>query len=155
MKYEDYISGGICNEVKSIITKKYNSLKNKLFIPYEDEKPMPFDFTKMGRNELIHCGILALHKFYDNHNNSLPELNDSKSANEILEITKGIYENAKEEKQKWVDNIKKWEDKIILHIANWAKSEISPICSFLGGIFSSRNYKIYRKIYTYKSMVLV
>ena len=134
LKYEDYISGGICEEVKSIITKKYNSFKNKLFIPYEDEKPMPFDFTKMGRNELIHCGILALHKFYDNHNNSLPELNDSKSANEILEITKGIYENAKEEKQKWVDNIKKWEDKIILYIANWTKNEISPICSFLGGI---------------------
>jgi len=134
LKYEDYISGGICEEVKSIITQKYNSFKNKLFIPYEDEKPMPFDFTKMGRNELIHCGILALHKFYDNHNNSLPELNDSKSANEILEIAKGIYENAKEEKQKWVDNIKKWEDKIILNIANWAKSEISPICSFLGGI---------------------
>ena len=134
LKYEDYISGGICEEVKSIITQKYNSFKNKLFIPYEDEKPMPFDFTKMGRNELIHCGILALHKFYDNHNNSLPELNDSKSANEILEIAKGIYENAKEEKQKWVDNTKKWEDKIILHIANWAKSEISPICSFLGGI---------------------
>ena len=44
------ISGSICEEVKSIITKKYNSLKNKLFIPYEDEKPMPFDFTKMGRN---------------------------------------------------------------------------------------------------------
>jgi hypothetical protein len=50
LKYEDYISGGICEEEKSIITKKYNSLKNKLFIPYEDEKPFPFDFTKMGRN---------------------------------------------------------------------------------------------------------
>ena len=47
LKYEDYISGGICEEVKSIITKKYNSFKNKLFIPYEDEKPMPFDFTKI------------------------------------------------------------------------------------------------------------
>ena len=51
-----------------------------------------------------------------------------------MEIAKGIYENAKEEKQKWVDNIKKWEDKIILYIANWTKNEISPICSFLGGI---------------------
>ena len=134
LKYENYISGGICEEVKQTITKKYDSIKDKLFIPYNEEKPLPFDLSKIGRNELIHCGIIALHKFYENHNNSLPELNDSKSANEILEIAKEIYENAKAEKQKWVDNIKKWEDKIILNIANWAKSEISPICSFLGGI---------------------
>jgi len=77
---------------------------------------------------------MTLHEFYDTHNNSLPQLNDSKMVKEILEISLEIYNNAKNLKQKWVDNIKIWEDKIILNLANYAKSEISPIFSFLGDI---------------------
>ena len=52
---------------------------------------------------------------------------------EILEIVKKIYQKGKDEKLIWIDNIK-WDDKIILNLAKLAKSEISPICSFLGGM---------------------
>ena len=62
-------------------------------------------------------------------------------AKEILEISKEIYNKAKNLKQKWVSNIKIWEDKLILNLANWAKSEISPICSFLGGIVAQEIIK--------------
>lgn len=136
LNYEDYISGGICEEVKEAKVIKYHSLRKRLLVPYDDNKSRPntVDFSKIGRNELLHCGIIALHEFYDTHNNSLPQLNDSKMAKEILEISLEIYNNAKKLKQKWVDNIKIWEDKIILNLANYTKSEISPICSFLGGI---------------------
>ena len=136
LNYEKYISGGICEEIKEIIKVNYFPLKERFYSPYigKKNKPSPFDFSKIGRNELIHCGILALHEFYEKNNNSLPQLNNQKSSKEILEIAKNIYKKEKEEKQEWIDNIKVWEDKIILNIANWAKSEISPICSFLGGI---------------------
>ena len=77
---------------------------------------------------------MTLHDFYDTHNNSLPRLNDSKMVKEILEISLEIYNNAKNLKQKWVGDIKICEDKIILNLANYAKSEISPIFSFLGDI---------------------
>ena len=96
-------------------------------------KPKSFDLSKNGISELIHREILAIHEFYGKHNNSLPELNDFKMSQEILEIAKKIYQKGKDEKLIWIDNIK-WDDKIILNLAKLAKSEISPICSFLGGI---------------------
>ena len=140
LKYENYISGGICEEVKENINKKYYSLRDRFFIPYIGNKPIPFDISKIGRNELIHCGILSLHEFYEKNNNTLPMLNDAQYSLEILEEAKKIYKKAKSAGQKWADNIK-WDDKIILNIANWARSEIPPICSFLGGIVAQEIIK--------------
>ena len=135
LNYEDYISGGLCEEVKTNKIIEYLTIKERFYIPYVDNinKPKPLELSKIGRNELIHCGILAIHEFYEKHNNSLPELNDFKMSQEILEIAKKIYQKGKDEKLIWIDNIK-WDDKIILNLAKLAKSEISPICSFLGGI---------------------
>ena len=96
-------------------------------------KPKSFDLSKNGISELIHREILTIHEIYGKHNNSLPELNDFKMSQEILEIAKKIYQKGKDEKLIWIDNIK-WDDKIILNLAKLAKSEISPICSFLGGM---------------------
>ena len=140
LKYENYISGGICEEVKEKIILQFESLKNRFYEPYE-KKPIPFDFSKVGRSELIHCGILALHEFYEKHNNSLPELNNLEMAQEILKLSKEIYDKAKNKGSKWVENIKTWNDSIILNIANWSRSEISPICSFLGGIVAQEIVK--------------
>ena len=89
---------------------------------------------------MIHCGILSLHEFYEKNNNTLPMLNDAQYSLEILEEAKKIYKKAKSAGQKWADNIK-WDDKIILNIANWARSEIPPICSFLGGIVAQEIIK--------------
>ena len=141
LKYENYISGGICEEVKESFIKNYEPLEKRFYIPYIENKPIPIDFSKIGVNELIHCGILALHEFYEKNNNNLPQLNNSEMAQEILNIAKNIYNKSKKEGQKWVDNIKTWNDKIILNIANWAKSEISPVCSFLGGIVAQEIIK--------------
>ena len=35
----------------------------RFYIPYTDNKPLPFDFSKIGINELIHRGLIALHDF--------------------------------------------------------------------------------------------
>jgi len=141
LKYENYTNGGICEEVKEKIVKNFSSLKERFYIPYTDNKPLPSDFSKMGINELIHCGIIALHEYYEKNNNTLPELNNDIMSNKILQISKEIFKNAKNNKEKWVDNIKSWNDKIILNIAKWSKSQISPICSFLGGIVAQEIIK--------------
>ena len=141
LKYENYISGGICEEVKETIHQSFYSLKNRFYTPYTENKLNTFDLAKPGRGELIHCGIIALHEFYEKNNNSLPSLNNPEIAKEILEISKKIYKKSKDGSQKWIDNIKSWNDKIILNIANWAKSEISPICSFLGGVVAQEIVK--------------
>ena len=141
IKYENYTIGGICEEVKVKIVKNFSSLKERFYIPYTDNKPLPFDFSKIGINELIHCGVIALHEYYEKNNNTLPELNNYEKATKILKISKEIFEKAKNNKEKWVDNIRTWNDKIILNIAKWSKSEISPICSFLGGIVAQEIIK--------------
>ena len=141
LKYQNYTGGGICEEVKEKITKKFYPLRERFFIPYTDYKPMPFDLSKIGINETIHCGIIAIHEYYEKNNNTLPELNNDKMSNEILKIAKEIFKNAKENKEKWVNSINSLNEKIILNIANWSKSEISPICSFLGGIVAQEIIK--------------
>jgi hypothetical protein len=90
LNYENYTSGGICEEIKQSFIKKYYTLKERYYIPYLEKKPFPFDFSKQGRNELIHCGILALHESYENHNNSLSELKNQGISKEILGIAKDI-----------------------------------------------------------------
>ena len=91
-----------CEEFNAKKVINYHSLREGLFVPYGDNKswPNPIDFSKIGRNELLHCGIMTLHEFYDTHKNSLPQLNDSKMVKEILEISLEIYNNAKNLKQK-------------------------------------------------------
>ena len=134
LKFENYSSGGVCEEVKEKIINNFYSLKERFYTPYIDNKPKPFDFSKLGVNELIHCGIIALHEYYEKNNNSLPQLNNENTANEILLIAKEFYDKAKMNKEKWITNIKTFNDKIILNIAKWSRSEINPICAFLGGV---------------------
>ena len=117
-------------------------------------KPKSFDLSKNGISELIHREILAIHEFYGKHNNSLPELNDFKIPQEILEIVKNIYQKGKDEKLIWIDNIK-WDDKIILNLAKLAKSEISPICSFLGGIAAQEIIKYIGKYTQFEASEII
>lgn len=147
--FSEYISGGIVEEIK--IPKIYNfkSLEERLEIPYtEDNLPNPIDFSKESTNEIIHIGILALNKFYK-ENNSLPKLNDEKQANELLEISKKIYETKCKENELWLneledcfENFEETFRKTILRLSLWSKAEISPIATFLGGISGQEALKI-------------
>lgn len=141
LNYENYISGGICEEIKQSFIKNYYNLKERYYNPYLEKKPFPFDFLKQRRNELILCRIIALHECYENHNNSLPELNNPEISKEIFWIAEDIYNKAKKKSEKWVANLKTWKDKVVSNIAIWGKSEISPICSFLGGILAQEIIK--------------
>ena len=149
-----YINGGIVEEVKMPIELNYLSLKEQFYNPYKNETQIIPDKSKINENELIHCGIVALHQYYDKYN-KLPELNDIKESNIIIDFAKKFYENAVEKDLDWI-KIKKKNKKIkikyipfnedyILKIIRWSKSEISPICSFLGGIVSQESFKIIGK----------
>ena len=148
-QYSEYISGGIVEEVK--IPKIYNfkSLEERFEIPYTEENlPNPIDFSKESSNEIIHIGILALNKFYKEYN-GLPELNDEKQANELLIISKEIYDTKCKENQLWLneledcfENFEETFKKTILRLSLWSKAEISPIATFLGGISGQEALKI-------------
>ena len=145
----DYISGGIVEEV--IIPKeiKYNSLKDKFYIPYSSELPIIFDKSKLNENDLLHCGIVALHHYKDKYN-KLPELNNLEEAKEVLNLAKKYYEESINKNLDWIKNKKKklnlnfipFKEDYILKIIRWSRSEINPICSFLGGIAAQETLKI-------------
>ena len=139
--YENYKNGGIIEEV--ILPKEisYKKLKDVFSTPYLEDEPDIIDYSKEGRNELLHCAFIAIHKYFS-ENNKLPELNNEKQANEVLKISKLIYDNSKNNNEEWIERIENFEDNIILNVAKWSKSEISPFCSFLGGIASQEIMKI-------------
>ncbi len=140
ISYENYKVGGIIEEVILPEEKQYKKLKECFYIPYFDDLPEINDYTKEGRNELLHCGLIAIHKFYDEEK-KLPEINDQEDANKVLSYAKSIYENAQNKNEEWIHNIENFEDEIIMNISKWSKCEISPICSFLGGIVSQEIIK--------------
>ena len=137
---DNYKVGGIIEEVIFPIEKSYQKLKNLFYIPYKEEYPDINDYSKEGRNELLHCAFLAIHKFYS-QNNELPEINCFEDGKDVLEKAKTIYKKAKKNKEEWIDNIEYFDEDIILKVARWSRCQISPVCSFLGGIITQEVIK--------------
>ena len=142
-----YENGGIIEEKKMPINKNFASLKANIDAP---NKNIVFDPTKKNVNQLLHCAFVGLHQYYT-FNNKLPNLNDLKKVNEVVELSYKFYEKAVNENDQWakVKKRKKVTDKFIdfdkSYITNalrWIKSELNPICSFLGGIVSQEAIKI-------------
>ena len=141
INFEKYKIGGIIEEV--IIPKKmeYKKLRDCFKIPYlEPDFPDINDNSKEGRNEMLHLSILAIYKYYSEQN-KLPEINNMVEANEVLQNAKLIFENAKNNNEYWINNIENLDHKIILNVARWSKCQISPVCSFFGGIVSQEVIK--------------
>ena len=138
--YEKYKVGGVIEEVIFPKKMKYNKLKDCFNIPYRDNKPYTNDCTKEGRNELLHCALIAIHNYYS-EKKSLPEINNLDEAKEVLERAKLIYTNAKNNNEKWINNIEDFDEQIILKVARWSKCQISPTCSFFGGIVAQEVVK--------------
>ena len=138
--YENYKVGGIVEEVILPEEKNYKKLKDCFHVPYLDNYPETNDYAKEGRNELLHCALLAIHKFYDEEK-KLPKINNLEDASKILIYSKIIYQNSKNKNEEWINNIENFEEQIIINISRWSKCEISPICSFLGGIVSQEIVK--------------
>ncbi len=95
------------------------------------------DFTKFGRFELLYLSFRGLIEFYERNNNNLPDLNNKLSFAEVVEYTRKEYEKEKENKDNfWINNCEEFNPKVVEKMAKWSKSQIAPICSFLGGIAS-------------------
>lgn len=88
--YGEYIRGGIVEEIKIPKKIKFYSLEERFEKPFEDKIPKYLDYSKKGNNQLLHCGIIALHQFYSKYQ-KLPEINDIEEGKEIIKITKDIF----------------------------------------------------------------
>ena len=132
--YGKYIKGGIVKQYKKPINIAYKSLKERMEIPYEEDTFIDkIDSHKENINPILHCGFMGIQKYFTKYG-KLPELNDLKECQLIVEYAKGIYEKSKKNNEEWIEIIDEFDEKIIQNIARWSKAEISPMCSIMGGI---------------------
>lgn len=151
--FSDYLTGGYIQKAKIPLEMNFFPFETKLDVPYteEDGYPLQIDLGKGCTNEIIHLGILALYEFL-RIKNSLPELNNKKDAEELYVIANNILIKNEKNNSYWVaglreeiENFDIFFKKIITEISLWAKVQISPIASFLGGLISQSIIKITRK----------
>ena len=87
---------------------------------------------------------MAIHFFYSKYY-KLPELNNLKEVEEIVEFSSQYFEIIKKQHNNYLKIKKKtieFDKSYIENALRWSKSEISPICAFLGGIVSQEALKI-------------
>ena len=136
--YEDYMGGGIIEEVRENIFIYNKPIKDMINLPDICE-------STISKNNYInlHLAFLGLHKFF-NLNRKLPD-NNPEDLKEIIEITKIFY---KENLNTWCNKINLNEE-YLKDIFKFSKSEISPICGYGGGVTSQeiiKNTGIFRPI---------
>ena len=147
-----YISDGIIEEYKMPKMMKFESFKDN-FISFKNNYII-IDSSKKKSNILLHCAFIGLHIYYS-INHKLPELNNLKDVNEIVELSHKYYLIIKSKYTDYLIIKKKkqlieFDEVYITNVLRWCKSEINPICAFLGGIASQEALKItgkYNPIY--------
>ena len=141
-----YISDGIVEEIKVPKKMNFETFKENFIKP--NNNYVNIDMRKKKSNILLHCAFVGLHIYYSNYN-KLPALNDLKQTKEIVELSKQYYFIIKEKYPDYLKlkkkNIIEFDENYIINVLRWSKSEINPICTFLGGIVSQEALKIIGK----------
>ena len=161
-KFSDYISGGVLFNVKVPKVIHFECFKERLEIPIKEgeEYNAPLDSANPNNQEILGIGLLSLFDFYDKKG-SLPEINKLKDEKELIMIARNILKQKEKEEIFWVKNIRenmeiynmdfdKIFEQTIKFLSNWAKTEICPIASFLGGVTAQEVIKFsgkYRPIH--------
>ena len=151
--FSDYISGGILFNVKVPKILKFESFQERVENPIKEgeEYNDPLDFSNPNIQEILRLGLLALFEFFDKKN-YLPEINKTEDNSELFEIAKNILKQKEKEDIYWVkyirSNIEIYDvdfdfifERTIKYLSNWAKIEICPISSFLGGVTAQEAIK--------------
>ena len=141
-KYGDYTKGGIVFKVKKTKIIKYEDYRKRSEIMYDsNSKLYNSDFTKNGRQLLLFITFGKIQEYYASHEFTLPELNNAKQANEIVEQVKKKYEEIKNKKDSGYENLIDFNEKIVFNTIRWSSVHLCPITAFFGGILSQEIMK--------------
>jgi len=124
--YDDYIEGGMAEEIKEPELVHNKPIKQMINDPTKCEENLDEE-----QNINMHMAFIVLHEYY-NLKKNLPDIED---LNNSLNIYKNI--NRKFEFSK---NLELYED-YFNNILKFAKYEIPPVCGYGGGILSQEIFK--------------
>ena len=132
--YDDYIEGGIIEEIKETELIHNKTLPKMIYEPNKCE-----DNLDDSQNINMHMAFIVLHEYYKTFK-KLPEIDN---LNDLLNIYQNIIQ--KFEFSKNLD----LEDNYFNNILKFSKYEIAPICGYGGGIISQEIFKytgVYKSI---------
>jgi len=135
--YEEYIQGGVVEEVVENEVIKFKSFEEMLNLPEQCEH-----ISEKNSEMNKHLAFISIHEFYKIYK-KLPESNED--LEEILKITKNIYESNKNQFLKDIN----LEEDLFKNIYKFSRCEISPVCGYGGGVVSQEIIKyigIYKPI---------
>ena len=98
------------------------------------------DESKPNQNEKIHLAMLALHEYFGIHN-TLPHINNDKDIKECIEYAHKIHKNSKIAGHQWALNLNEVDEGIVFLMARFARIQLAPLTSFLGGIIGQEIVK--------------
>ena len=141
-----YISGGIIEEYKMPSKLKFESFQDNFIKPSKNF--IKIDFKKNKSNILLHCAFVGLHFYYFNYG-KLPELNKLEQLDELIKLSENYYTILRKEfqthlkvKEKRNPLMVEFDKDYLIKVFRWCKSEINPICTFLGGIVAQEAIKV-------------
>ena len=117
--------GGVFEQVKQTRTFDFKSLQQSLANP----EILISDFAKIDRQNQLHAGMQALHKFREQHN-GFPRPRNSLDATELVALTKQIL----------IDEVV--DEKLISELSFQAQGALSPMTTFIGGFVAQEVLKV-------------
>lgn len=128
--YDNYLQSGIVEEIVDDISINNKDFQQMLYMPCNGENINPRD-----KELMLHLAFLSLHIFFKTYK-KLPENNKLDMSN-ILEIIKNIF---KKNEGNWLGDMNINEE-FLIDICKNSACEISPICSYAGGVVSQEIIK--------------
>ena len=130
----------------------------------KDKEREFIDIPYIGRNDIVHSLIIALHNYYNNDvdkttkkrsfildSELLPEFNETEKSMKLTQLAKTFYNKSKNNKEKWIQieniydessELKEFDEEIANNLCLYLRAELPPIVSFLGGVVAQEIIKI-------------
>ena len=134
-----YTLGGIIQQVKVPEKMEFKSFKDSLADPLKSKEDMLInpDLRCFGRAEQMHIVLQGLLMFHT-ENKRLPELNNLEDVALVQEYANKMNGQRKEEGKFYQEEL---DIKLAEKVSRFARSEISPMAAFFGGIVAQEIVK--------------
>jgi ubiquitin-activating enzyme E1 len=141
--FKDYEGNGIAEQVKIPKPVTFKALRESLTVPLGGDLP-PLenpDLEKWGRADSLHLILHSLFEFTKIHK-SLPRINNEEDATALVQLVEkhnaALKEGMQIEGQLTVETV---DAELVKNVARFAQTQISPHCSFWGGIVAQEIVK--------------